>query len=63
MLRFLTENGGSSNSRQLSEILFLVKLKHYKERKTTFYKIKTLSSELQIKKIPVRHWVLRVRWL
>jgi hypothetical protein len=25
-------------------------LKHYKERKTTFYKIKTLSSELQIKK-------------
>ena len=51
MLRFLTENGGgSSNSRQLSEILFLVKLKHYKERKTTFYKIKTLSSELQIKK-------------
>jgi hypothetical protein len=44
MLRFLTENGGSrSNSRQLSEILFLVKLKHYKERKTTFYKIKTLS--------------------
>jgi hypothetical protein len=37
MLRFLTENGRSrSNSRQLSEILFLVKLKYYKERKTTF---------------------------
>ena len=50
MLRFLTENGDSSNTSQLTEILFLVKLKHYKERKTTFYKIKTLSSELQIKK-------------
>jgi len=37
MLRFLTENGRSrSNSRQLSEILFLVKIKYYKERKTTF---------------------------
>ena len=37
MLRFLTEDGRSRrNSRQLSEILFLVKLKHYKERKTTF---------------------------
>jgi hypothetical protein len=31
------ENGRSrSNSRQLSEILFLMKLKHYKERKMTF---------------------------
>jgi hypothetical protein len=36
MLRFLTENGRSrSNSRQLSEILFFVKIKHQKERKTT----------------------------
>jgi uncharacterized membrane protein len=38
MLRFLTENGRNrSNSRQLSEILFFVKLKHQKERKTTFF--------------------------
>ena len=37
MLRFLTENGRNrSNSRQLLEILLLVKLKHYEERKTTF---------------------------
>jgi hypothetical protein len=37
MLCFLTENGrNSSNSRQLSEILLFVKLKHQKERKTTF---------------------------
>jgi hypothetical protein len=33
----LTENGRSrSNSRHLSEILFLVKIKLYKERKSTF---------------------------
>jgi hypothetical protein len=37
MLRFSTENGRNrSNSRQLLEILFFVKLKHQKERKTTF---------------------------
>jgi hypothetical protein len=34
MLRFLTENGRNrSNSRQLSEILFFVKLKHQKGNK------------------------------
>ena len=37
VLRFLAENGRNrSNFRQLSEILFFVKLKHQKERKTTF---------------------------
>jgi hypothetical protein len=38
MLRFLTENGRNrSNSRQLSEILFFVKLKQQKERKTKYW--------------------------
>jgi hypothetical protein len=37
MLRFLSENRRNrSNSRQLSEILFFVKIKHQKKRKTTY---------------------------
>jgi hypothetical protein len=41
MLRFLTENGRiRSNSRQLSEILFFVKLKHQRKEKRHFRKLK-----------------------